>query len=91
MTVLKELFGKETMVERSTNDGGVDRHGRFWIGEVDLKTLRAGLGGEPLEEGYGGPRGRLWRYDPDGECTLMDEGITCANGIGWSPDEKFSK
>lgn len=90
-TVLRELYEKDLMKERSMNDGGVDPQGRFWIGEVDLKALRAGLGGDKLEEGYGGPRGRLWRYDPDGTCKVMDEGITCANGIGWAPDGKYSE
>jgi sugar lactone lactonase YvrE len=89
VTVLKELFGKEMIGERSMNDGGVDPQGRFWIGEADIKALRAGMGGDPLEEGYGAPRGRLWRYS-DGTCTAMDDGITCANGIGWSPDGRFS-
>jgi sugar lactone lactonase YvrE len=91
VTVLKELFRTGLREERTMNDGGVDPQGRFWIGEVDLKTLRAGLGGMRLEEGYGSPRGRLWRYDADGTCQVMDEGIMCANGIGWSPDGKYSE
>jgi sugar lactone lactonase YvrE len=91
LTVLKELFGKEMIGAMAMNDGGVDPQGRFWIGEADIKHLNAVLGGEKLDEEYGGPKGRLWRYDPDGTCTVMDEGVTCSNGIGWSPDGKYSE
>jgi sugar lactone lactonase YvrE len=89
--VLKELIGKEDREEMTMNDGCVDPQGRLWIGSVDLKALRAGLGREKLSEGYGGPRGKLWRYESDGTVTVMETGITCGNGIGWSPDGKYCK
>lgn len=28
----------------------------------------------------------LYRYDPDGSLHVMQTGVTCSNGIGWSPD-----
>jgi sugar lactone lactonase YvrE len=31
----------------------------------------------------------LYRYDPDGSVRVMERGITCSNGIGWSPDDEF--
>jgi len=36
------------------------------------------------------PKGRLWRYDPDGKLHQMESGVICGNGIGWSPDNKTS-
>ncbi|KAH9220727.1 hypothetical protein DL95DRAFT_477914 [Leptodontidium sp. 2 PMI_412] len=88
VVVLKELIKKEDSEAWAMNDGGVDPQGRFWIGEVDMKALFAKMGGKSLPEGYGSPRGRLWRYEADGTCTIMDTGIGCGNGIGWSPDGK---
>jgi len=36
------------------------------------------------------PKGRLWRYHPDGSLHQMESGVICGNGIGWSPDDKTS-
>lgn len=30
---------------------------------------------------------KLYRYDPDGSLHVMETGITCSNGIGFSPDK----
>ncbi len=30
----------------------------------------------------------LYRYDPDGSVHVMQTGVTCSNGIGWSPDNR---
>ena len=57
------------------NDGKVDRYGRFWSGTV--------------EAGAYTPRGRLWRLDPDLKTTLIMEGITCINGMSFSPDNRL--
>lgn len=46
-----------------------------------------GLG--ELPETYGEPKGRLWRYDPDGTLHEMANGFVCGNGIDWSPDNKI--
>jgi len=57
------------------NDGKVDRHGRFWSGTVQASAYT--------------PRGRLWRLDPDLKTTMIMEGITCVNGMSFSPDNRL--
>jgi sugar lactone lactonase YvrE len=47
-----------------------------------------GLGGPPEGSDYGEPKGRLWRYDPDGSLHEMASGFVCGNGVDWSPDNK---
>jgi len=89
---IEEATGKvhplEKLVEdrsvRKMNDGVVDPKGRFWIGEIDVKTQKdIGLGFKNY------PIGRLWRYDPDGSVHLMlDGGLAISNGLGFSPDFK---
>ena len=56
------------------NDGKCDRMGRLWIGTLDMGTAAN--------------RGNLFRVDADGSWQKMDSGITVANGLGWSPDNK---
>ena len=61
--------------ENRFNDGKPDRQGRFWPGsmyEGDTPT----------------PSGALYRLDPDLSCHRMVTGITCSNGLAWSPDSK---
>lgn len=54
------------------NDGKCDAQGRFWAGSMDF-DCRA-------------PSGALYRYDPDGACTRMDQGFVVSNGPAWSGD-----
>ena len=54
------------------NDGKCDAQGRFWAGTMDFACKV--------------PTGALYRYDPDGGCTLMDEGYAVSNGPTWSSD-----
>ena len=54
------------------NDGACDPAGRFWFGTM------------ALDESPGA--GALYRYDPDGRMHTVLEGLTIANGLGWSPD-----
>ena len=54
------------------NDGKVDRQGRFLAGSMDT-----------LEEG---PKGSLYRLDPDFSVHRLDREIICSNGPCWSPD-----
>lgn len=49
------------------------------------------FGPNKLPESYGKPKGRLWRYDPDGNLHLMETGVVCGNGLAWSPDNKTSE
>ena len=57
------------------NDGKCDRRGRFWFGVANLEVEN--------------PKGRLYRLDPNGTLTQMEEKITISNGLGWSPDNKI--
>jgi len=54
------------------NDGRCDPAGRFWAGTV-IETMDKRVGA-------------LFRYDPDGRCTRMVDGLICSNGLGFSPD-----
>ena len=54
------------------NDGACDPQGRFWAGTL-ADDHRAG-------------GGALYRLDPDGRISLVLDGLTIANGVGWSPD-----
>lgn len=56
------------------NDGKVDRRGRYWAGSMDGQH-------------WGRPSGAVYRLDPDGEPGLVRDGLVCANGLGWSPDD----
>lgn len=84
--VQKELIGQGEK-GWSMNDGAVDPQGRFWVGEIDLPAMGA------IAKGKGNvvSRGRLWRFGIDGEATVMAEGVTLGNGIGWSPDGRYSE
>jgi len=54
------------------NDGACDPAGRFWAGTVAADRRPGG--------------GALYRLDPGGRITLMLDGVTESNGLGWSPD-----
>lgn len=56
------------------NDGKVDRQGRLWAGTMDDMGIE--------------PSGNLYRFDPDRSVHLMETGVICSNGIGWSPDNR---
>jgi sugar lactone lactonase YvrE len=89
--VLKEIFPYEDRKQWRFNDGAIDAKGRFWLVEIDKVIFGMGLGAS-IPEGYGRPRGKLWRYDPDGSLhCMLDGGIICGNGIGWSPDNRTSE
>jgi L-arabinonolactonase len=57
------------------NDGKCDRRGRFFAGGMDDK--------EEL------PIACLWRVDPDLSISKVEDGIICANGPCWSPDDRI--
>jgi sugar lactone lactonase YvrE len=54
------------------NDGICDPQGRFWGGTMAYAETPGA--------------GRLYRLELDGRCTLVLEGLTISNGMGWSPD-----
>lgn len=90
MQVVKEIIPSEQRDEFRFNDGGIDALGRFWLAEIDKRAMA--FGAKRLPTSYGRPRGKLWRYDPDGSLHLMlDGGLVCGNGVAWSPDNKTSK
>jgi L-arabinonolactonase len=57
------------------NDGRCDRKGRFWVGSMD-KLLQQ-------------PSARLYRFDPDRSCHVMQEAIWLTNGVAFSPDDRW--
>lgn len=57
------------------NDGKVDRVGRFWAGTKNLANSPE-------------TTGALYRLDPDHRVQQVDRGISCTNGIAWSPDDR---
>jgi L-arabinonolactonase len=54
------------------NDGKVDRQGRFVAGYMDYEERDPICG--------------LFRLDPGGSVSKIDDGIVCSNGPCWSPD-----
>jgi L-arabinonolactonase len=61
--------------ENRFNDGKPDRQGRFWPGSM-------------YEGDSPRPSAGLYRLAPDLSCRRMVSGITCSNGLAWSPDSK---
>jgi L-arabinonolactonase len=58
------------------NDGKVDRRGRYWAGTMD-------------DIDWDEPSGALYRLDPGRELSRLQSGVVCANGLGWSPDDRM--
>lgn len=56
------------------NDGKCDPTGRFWAGTMSMQN----------EE----EAGALYSLDLDGRVRKVLSGVTCSNGIAWSPDEQ---
>jgi sugar lactone lactonase YvrE len=54
------------------NDAGVDPAGRVWVGS--------------MHTGETEPVGQLLRLDHGGVLTVVVDGVTVSNGLGWSPD-----
>lgn len=87
--VVRELIPSEDRDNLRCNDGGVDAAGRFWLAEIDLKAIAHGS--QNSYQASETPKGRLWRYDPNGSLHLMlSNGLICGNGIAWSPDNRTS-
>ena len=57
------------------NDGKVDRAGRFFAGTKNLANNAQ-------------PTGALYRLEADGRAHEVTHGISCTNGIAWSPDDR---
>lgn len=57
------------------NDGKVDRRGRYWAGSMNGKT-------------WDQATGALYRLEPGAAPVRVLDGLVCANGLGWSPDDR---
>lgn len=66
---------EEGLPNNRFNDGKCDSRGRFWAGTMDM------IGDSPS--------GALYRLDGDGRTAKMLTGISCSNGIAWSPDDRI--
>ena len=64
--------------ENRLNDGRCDPGGRFWVGSMnDLRRIQ------------GQYEGNLYCYHPDGECVSQNLPVGVANGLAFSPDERY--
>jgi sugar lactone lactonase YvrE len=58
------------------NEGGCDPDGRFYCGSMAYDmTPEAGA---------------LYRLDPGGHVLVVQERVTCSNGLAWSPDRRLA-
>jgi L-arabinonolactonase len=57
------------------NDAKVDRRGRYWAGTMN-------------DVDWDKPSGSLYRLDPGLELSRVKGAVVCANGLGWSPDNR---
>jgi L-arabinonolactonase len=57
------------------NDGKVDRRGRQWLGTMN-------------DIDWDEPTGSLYRLEPGLELSRLHGAVICANGLGWSPDDR---
>lgn len=89
LEIVKEIIPTSQRDQLRFNDGSIDAKGRFWLAEIDKAAMK--FGANKLPRDYGQPKGRLWRYDPDGSLHLMEKGVICGNGLAWSPDNKTSE
>jgi sugar lactone lactonase YvrE len=73
---LELLMGVERDQPRNRfNDGKVDRRGRYWVGTMN-------------DIDWDKPSGSLYRLDPGLELSRLQGAVVCANGLGWSPDDR---
>jgi sugar lactone lactonase YvrE len=57
------------------NDAKVDRRGRYWAGTMN-------------DVDWDKPSGSLYRLDPGLGLSRLQRKVVCANGLGWSPDNR---
>jgi L-arabinonolactonase len=57
------------------NDGKVDRAGRFWAGTKNIANTPE-------------TSGSIYCLDADRSVHRVDRGLSCVNGIAWSPDDR---
>ena len=69
----------ETIQLKNANDAKVGPDGCFYVGTQS--EFRLGLS-EKID-------GKLYRITPEGEVAVLLDGLILANGMDWSPDERF--
>jgi len=62
------------LTDNRFNDGKCDPAGRFWAGTMSMSAIPHA--------------GSLYVLEKDGTVTTKLTGITCSNGLAWSPDHK---
>jgi sugar lactone lactonase YvrE len=73
---LEPLLDVEQDLPRNRfNDGKADRRGRYWAGTMN-------------DVDWDEPSGSLYRLDPGLELSRLRGEVVCANGLGWSPDDR---
>jgi sugar lactone lactonase YvrE len=65
------------------NDAAVDPRGSLWVG-----SMRNNVNADGSEGKAGGTDGVLFRIDPDGSVTEIEDRIGISNTLVWSPDQK---
>ncbi|KAJ4252855.1 hypothetical protein NW762_010761 [Fusarium torreyae] len=70
------------------NDAGIDSAGRLWVGSID--RIGVSIPKSSVEAEQHQAIGCIFRYDPDGNLTVMQNGgVFAGNGLCWSPDNKL--
>ena len=65
------------------NDGKVDPSGRFWVG-----TMQNNFGPDGNPVPLTRSDGALYRFDPDGTVSTLEENIGVSNTLAWSLERK---
>jgi sugar lactone lactonase YvrE len=65
------------------NDAAVDPRGSLWVG-----SMRNNVNADGSDCEAGGTDGILFRIDPDGSVTEVEDQIGISNTLVWSPDQK---
>ncbi|QHW35531.1 SMP-30/gluconolactonase/LRE family protein (plasmid) [Paenibacillus rhizovicinus] len=74
--LLEPLADPEShMPSNRFNDGKCDRKGRFWAGTMHMNG--------------DSPTGALYCLHPDLRMSKLLTGVSCSNGITWSPDQRL--
>lgn len=63
------------VAQNRLNDAKVGPGGTIWVGSMRLDASK--------------PSGGLYRIEPDGGVERKDSGVTVANGLDWSPDQRI--
>jgi len=76
--VRRELCQIEAELAETTrlNDGKVGPDGAFWVGTMDDRPTKEGIGA-------------LYRVDPSGKVERKVEGVQISNGLAWTADGDF--